>query len=207
MIRSSTNEACNKRLGFVWDIIKQSFLNSTIHGTQRIASNDNLFIRIVWICFFLASGALCVYMICLNIIGYFQFDTVSKIEKHHLITTEFPAVTICNTNPYTTEESFKFISDLFIDNHMVNPGDQSASTIKLNSPDFFFYRYFVGTNALNPNRTDAFRRSLGQNISDMLLSCTYNFFPCSIEDFSWYFDIYYGNCFTFNLGTRVVSYH
>jgi hypothetical protein len=32
----------------------------------------------------------------------------------------------------------------------------------------------------------------------MLISCTFNSIECSASDFSWYFDTYFGNCFTFN---------
>ena len=50
----------------------------------------------------------------------------------------------------------------------------------------------------NKQLTDAFRKSLGLTINEMLVSCTFNSIECSASDFSWYFDTYFGNCFTFN---------
>jgi hypothetical protein len=35
-------------------------------------------------------------------------------------------------------------------------------------------------------------------ISDVILSCHFNTFICDLSDFEWYYDSYYGNCYTFN---------
>jgi len=40
--------------------------------------------------------------------------------------------------------------------------------------------------------------SLGFQLSDMLVSCDFNGQPCSVDDFKWWRDYEYGNCFTFN---------
>lgn len=209
-LENNRNKKCVwiRRFSLVaWSIIHKSFLDSTIHGSKRIFKNNSLFLRIMWICFFLASSTLCTYVIALTLIDYFEFDTVSKTERVHMITTEFPAVTICNTNPFLTNESEKYIDELLKENQIPDINDDEFENNSIDGPISRFYRLFLGMNALDPNRTDAFRRSLGQDISDMLFSCTYNLRRCSAEDFSWYFDIYYGNCFTFNSGKVNIIEH
>ena len=46
------------------------------------------------------------------------------------------------------------------------------------------------------------QRYLGYEISDMLFSCTFNWIFCSANDFSYFYDPFYGNCFTFNSGIK-----
>ena len=46
------------------------------------------------------------------------------------------------------------------------------------------------------------RRNLGFEMSDMLYSCTFNWGPCSSNDFSYFYDPFYGNCYTFNSGVK-----
>ena len=47
------------------------------------------------------------------------------------------------------------------------------------------------------------KKSLGHQLDDILLSCEFNSQPCDSSDFSWFFDITYGNCFTFNTGINL----
>jgi hypothetical protein len=39
-------------------------------------------------------------------------------------------------------------------------------------------------------------------MSDMLFSCGFNWQTCTANDFSYFFDTFYGNCFTFNSGMK-----
>lgn len=46
--------------------------------------------------------------------------------------------------------------------------------------------------------SDQTRKELGQPLDEFLVSCSINAVPCSEEDFDWYFDGVFGNCYTFN---------
>lgn len=156
---------------------------------------DSWLIRIVWLICFVASTVVCVYLITTGIMSYFDFETATKTEKIQLVSTSFPAVTICNTNSFLTNTSVEFVETLF------EQSDLDFELNNLNARDLMVLRYFAGTNALDPNRTDAFRRMLSPSLPDIVYSCTFNLHPCSLDDdFSWYFDNFYGNCFTFNSG-------
>ena len=44
------------------------------------------------------------------------------------------------------------------------------------------------------------RKSYGYQIENMLVSCTFNYNPCSASSFTYYYDPNLGNCYTFNKG-------
>jgi hypothetical protein len=44
------------------------------------------------------------------------------------------------------------------------------------------------------------KKKLGHSLSDILVKCFFNSHPCYPTDFTWSFDVNYGNCFTFNSG-------
>jgi hypothetical protein len=50
-----------------------------------------------------------------------------------------------------------------------------------------------GVNVLPPLGNDSFRQQLGFSLSDMLISCSYNFQPCYASDFDWMYNGIYGN--------------
>ncbi|XP_072050916.1 epithelial sodium channel subunit beta-like isoform X2 [Amphiura filiformis] len=44
------------------------------------------------------------------------------------------------------------------------------------------------------------RVETGHQLDDMLLSCTFQGYPCTPNNFTWFYNYLYGNCYTFNLG-------
>lgn len=190
-----------KTLRFVFDIILSSCADTTTHGISPIIKRDNLIIRSVWIVCFLASSIVCSYLTTLDIMTYLEYETVSKTNKIRLFSTEFPAVTICNTNPFLTNESLEFVNKLLIKSKLLDTNKTTLESLSsVTSVNIFYNRYYVGTNALDPALNDTFRKSLGLGIEQMIFSCAYDFKNCSSDEFSWFFDIYYGNCYTFNSG-------
>jgi hypothetical protein len=55
---------------------------------------------------------------------------------------------------------------------------------------------------LNPEYGDSNRKELGFSLDDMLTKCQFNKNLCDLNDFEWYFDFHYGNCFKFNTGAN-----
>ena len=44
------------------------------------------------------------------------------------------------------------------------------------------------------------KKRLGHDLNDILISCYFDNTECSSSDFTWTFDLQYGNCYTFNSG-------
>lgn len=188
------------RKNFILDIIVSTCLETTTHGIIPILKRDNLFIQVVWLNFLVASAFICSYLVSLGIIAYFDYETVTKAKRIHLIATDFPAVTICDTSPFLTNKSIEFVNETLFNSNLLDSNNSDKTFSMLNAENYLFYRYIVGNNALDPSRSDDFRKQLGLDITDMLFSCSYNLEQCTANDFSWFFDSFYGNCFTFNSG-------
>ena len=62
----------------------------------------------------------------------------------------------------------------------------------------FVKALFQSFSATIANLSDTKKKELGHNIEDILIECIFNNVECSKEDFVWYYDKLYGNCFTFN---------
>lgn len=198
---SETQKSEKQGSKYILNIISSTLEDSTTHGLNPIIKREHTVIRILWIVCLIVSTAICSYMIALSITSYFDYETVTKTQKISLISTEFPAVTICNVNPFMTNASADFVEEMILENFIVNPFltiDQSFSYFS--SSALLNMRYLVSTNALDSSRSDLFRKSLGYDISEMMLDCSYNFNSCSDDDWVWFFDLIYGNCYTFNSG-------
>ena len=58
----------------------------------------------------------------------------------------------------------------------------------------------IKANGYTNNMTDFSKKSLGHDIMDSMLLCSFNLNECTSADFSWYYDSLYGNCYSFNSG-------
>jgi hypothetical protein len=52
--------------------------------------------------------------------------------------------------------------------------------------------------AAYPNQSESFKKSLGYDLNEMLMFCSYNWQTCAAQDFKYFFNSIYGNCYTFN---------
>lgn len=79
------------------DLMHWYCLNTNTHGCRRIVVSRGRLRRLLWIAFTLTAVALIIWQCALLV---FSFYTVSVSIKVHFQKLDFPAVTICNINPY-----------------------------------------------------------------------------------------------------------
>lgn len=89
--------------------------SSTVHGLPNVFRTSNKLMKIMWLLCFTASFSVCSYLIIANIIRYFEYRVKTSIGNIYEYPIKFPAVSICNINPFVTEFSKKFIQDKFGD--------------------------------------------------------------------------------------------
>ena len=160
-----------------------------------MVKRENKLIKFIWITCFLISAGFMTYMIYLTVNNYLQWETVVKTEYILEIPTKFPSISFCNINPYS-EYSSAFIQGLMLE----------SNTTQSNFLDVHFsyaileFRYIIGLNILSDHIPSFAKPTFGLQLSDMLLDCNYNLEPCTADDFTWYYDPFYGNCYTFNGG-------
>ncbi len=65
---------------------------SSYHGISNIFRTHNILVKIIWVMFFLASAAMCFYLIFESISGYIAYDVTTKIVVIPSQPSSFPQV-------------------------------------------------------------------------------------------------------------------
>ena len=128
----------------------------------------------------------------------------------------FPAVTICNTNPFNRKYAIDFIqqnvpgADCFnmFNSEVVNETAFQNCFSAQESADAAFSSFIkelqrvVASQRLNDSLRMYYGYQLGR---DMLVSCSFNGKTCTEADFTWSWSNIYGNCYTFNKGNETTE--
>ena len=166
---------------------------------SKIFETKNVLVKFVWLGLFLFFSGITVFFVAKNIADFNVYETVSKIEIINEKPMEFPVITICNANPYTSLTAKELISNITIFNY----GKTFDSFDSWSMIDNYATVYELVR--LHTNRQeygDANRKLLGNEI--VIKKCLFNNEPCSIEnDFTWHFSYFYGNCKQFNRGLNI----
>ena len=148
--------------------------NVDINGYKKIFERqENFAARSFWVLVFLASTFLTFYLIASSILNFLAYDVVIKIEVVYERPTQFPSVTFCDNNPFTTLESqqlFENISNIF--------------NLSLTSLDFSVY-YLALMKVANPDFGDVNRQLLGLSLDNII--CIYAENDC-LTDLKHYWD-------------------
>jgi hypothetical protein len=168
---------------------------STSHGIPNIFKPTRAPIRVLWTVCFLAALTTCSFMIFLSITDYYSYDVVTKYETVSEIPSPFPAVSICNVNPLTTQEAVN-LTEFFLESEFNLP-NLSDYALTPNDNIFLYWANKLSmVNAIIPDYGEENRLKLGS--SGSIISSSFN--GLYEYDFVSYFDINYGNCFRFNSG-------
>ncbi len=186
----------------ILNLISNTFENSSIHAIPNIVRNESYLIKIIWIIFLLGSTGYCAYLVYQSVMNYLSFDVVSLNRIYPKKEVQFPTVTICNVNPFTTSFSKQFMENLLNDSLYENKNPKESHKLNL-----FYKRYTAGLTSIDLNETT--QTKFGYSLNETLLSCVYNYADCSIEkDFQQYYNYFFGNCMQFNSNqtkTQIVS--
>ncbi|XP_041606340.1 amiloride-sensitive sodium channel subunit gamma [Vulpes lagopus] len=90
------------------ELMRWYCLNTNTHGCRRIVVSRGRLRRLLWILFTLTAVALIFWQCALLVASFY---TVSVSIKVHFQKLDFPAVTICNINPY----KYSVVRDLLAD--------------------------------------------------------------------------------------------
>jgi hypothetical protein len=173
----------------------------TYHCFPKIFKEKTLFfMRFIWAIIFLALQILTVLVLTQIVQAYFQYGVVSTIQSVNEIPTQFPTVTICNADPFTTKKAQTFIEQLFLKTFNKNLTAMNyTQAVELLNDKREYFSQVVKSNAANPDYGDENRKLLGFDMKKHLQNCLFSGTPCDWEsDFHWYYNFDYGNCFQFN---------
>jgi hypothetical protein len=149
--------------------------------------------RILWLFILCASTFFTFYLIDVSIVNYLNYEVVTQIQVNTdtAMTTLFPAITLCDRNPFKTSVAEDFFYNTS-DEHNINGYD-----------GYDIFEQFQVTTlmrmaAANPSYGDENRKKLGF-AAYQVYSCTYNGNVDCTKDLKWYYMFEYGNCVQFNV--------
>jgi hypothetical protein len=209
--------------------VLQEWLNdTTTHGFSNILKSKTWFGRIIWTTILASSSCYCFYSkflfcflvdykyfiylnfyysaIIVTLIQFFKWGYFISYSSYLESPTNFPAVTICNMNPFDISMSDfagNFLNNVIKDNH-INPtidmkdfpSDDGVLPITQVEK---IQTLLLATLIANPgNYTNDELQTIGFTMERMLISCYFNGIECKASDFDWLLTFEYGNCWTFN---------
>ena len=172
-----------------WALLKETFVEfskrSDVNGYVKIFEYENVFIKFIWFIVLLGSLFITGYVLSWSVLAYFDYGVSSQIGLVYELPTEFPAVTLCDSNPLISKQSFNLMDSIYKSEQLREdwPSLNKLTTMLVSSPSF----------------GDDNRKKLGFDINEFQLDCTFNNIDCRSE-LHWYWDYDYGNCYQFNVG-------
>ena len=187
-----------KKLSLEW------ISTSTSHGLPNIFRTKRLYLKFFWFICFLAATTICAFIIIASINSYLKWSVTVNTNVVTEIPLYFPAVTICNLNPFYKPRALKFFKDTILAYNLnfslvLNELQKGQTAIGLTET---LLDIFKSEAATNPDFNSTYRQQLGFNLDDMLISCSYGANICTANDFILLQNYDYGNCYTFNSGAN-----
>lgn len=176
----------------LFNVLKEHLTNEFFIAILNFYKTSRPIIKIFLALFLLAVLTLAAYTTIDLILNYLDFGVNVNVKTFYETSTSFPKVTICNINQFTSKYAYDFLS-------------KSLNESLLKSSDHFskayqaiMLKYFVQSKLNN----ESSKKLLGQDLNEILLSCSFNYEKCDATDFNYEYDPYYGNCFSFNSGSN-----
>ncbi|CAF4156776.1 unnamed protein product [Rotaria sp. Silwood2] len=178
-----------KQCSFIEQSYRSIFVSyltsSTTHGLRCIAEAYSTPNRILWICSFVFAFGWMLFFVISSGLQYMSYPTQIDMEIRTEYNMIFPAVTVCSANPLRKDKTNAALL-AYAKRMGINTTTVDLETL------------------VEPLIVDLFNRNqknelidLGFQLSDILISCSYNGIDCS-SYFTHSLSSQFGNCYTFN---------
>ncbi len=188
-------ETCQTKENGVCALLKEHLTNEMFSSIILVFNTPRILLKLFLVIFNILAVGLASYTTIELILSYLEFGVTSTTRGVYETPAVFPKVTICNVNPFTSKYAYEFFRN--ISNNTFDSFPENQSSFEALTQAFISQ---VKAFSLATNLTDLAKKSLGKDIKDSLLRCGFNVNECTSEDFSWFYDLVYGNCFSFNSG-------
>ena len=191
-------------------LTKEILYNSLAQILLKIVDTPYLTLKLFLTLFLVATSSLAAYLLSEALLDFLNYEVTTTSRTIFEMPALFPKITICNQNPFTSEDAVNFLRevnkasqpsiDVFNADHLRNLSLRSKSALIENI-------YLLAITKMNsPNFTDESKKKLGHTLEDILLYCKFNRKLCSKDDFAWKFDKTLGNCYVFNTGRNATGH-
>ncbi len=164
--------------------------------------NEKLYlvVRIIWAIVFLGFSGVTCFLCVQSLLGYLQWNTVSTIQIVREAPTKFPAITICDSNPFTSKTAQRLLEILALQKFNINITTVNITEFNVYRENLTNYAKIVVN---SPDFSDENRKLLGfSNLSSIVLNKRFDLINVEKFDDSfvrlWHAN--YGNCYQFNAG-------
>ncbi|CAF1229736.1 unnamed protein product [Adineta ricciae] len=172
-------------------IVIDYLLATSTHGLRSVGRAYSAWNRCFWILIFMTAFGLMLVFVVSSIIEYFNYPTQTSTLIRLDRKMPFPAVTVCNTNPYRRDKLNESLVKYYY--------QQFPSNSSINLSVFDTLAIALIVDLFNSNKTEELSL-IGFQLSDILLGCQFNGIDCS-NSFTRSLTSGLGNCFTFNWKT------
>ena len=169
------------------------------HGLPNLMRTKYIFIKLMWLLLTILSAGFSVFFILKTLAEYAEYHVTTEVR---LINPEepleFPTISICNKNRFTTNYSIELLTDLLKENFNLSFADLLHHSDQNRT---FLIKYFFEKNEskyLFSNIEINEREKYGLSLKDALHYCQFDNKDCNHLDFEWFFNSKYGNCYRFN---------
>ena len=142
----------------------------------------NFLVQFLWLLILLASTGATFLLIASSIIDYLKFEVTSQIKIVNELPVQFPTVTFCHNDPFTSKKGEDFLKNISL---LYNTTDEAII--------FRMAKYLLS------KRKPQDKMALS---SGFLIECFIGDRDC-YNDLHWYWSFQYGNCFQFNSGLNL----
>jgi len=190
-------------------LLKEVLKNEYAQSILKAFETPFLPIKILLFAFVITTTVLSSFLTLRSIMSYFDYEVITNIRTMHDTFAIFPKITICNVNPFTTEESVVFLKSI---NKKINSSIDmfdTTQTINLNSrekADLFKKIYVAALEEMNSKNFDLNKRlNFTHSLDNTLHSCAFNHVQCTSKDFVKRQIKMKGTCYVFNSGVDSTS--
>ena len=180
----------------------ESIQSLTTHGLPNLFRTKFISIKIYWFILTLTSTIISVYFIFKTMSEYYEYNVTTEVRLKDLDQTEFPTISLCNKNQFSTNHSVNFIQDrlktvfnISINEILLFKNDYVTKQIR-SSLNLWLTKMNASSYFANIKIED--RQKYTTLMSDSLVFCQFGQTNCNYNDFEWYFNSIYGNCYKFN---------
>ena len=149
----------------------------------KIFQSESLTGKCIWTLCLLIFTSLTATLVVLNITGFYSYEVVTKMETFHQVPTEFPTVTMCDANMFSTQAAQSLIQNISLESFGADVYDMSFGEAmdKLGDLTELTKMYLM-----KPDMSKQRRLEIGFNLSQIIM-CQFNGQPCNMtRDFRWY---------------------
>ena len=159
---------------------------------------ENWQIKLIWSIIFILMTFFSSYLLAIDLNEYFEYNVNTNVKIIHESESEFPIVSVCNLNPFkTNNQTIRMtLENILKENNISYLKNERRAPI-LHRTIYRLLRSYVLNIA-----SETLKQEIGHSSQELILKCFFNKGACfgndsslSMVNISWFYSFDYGNCY------------